>query len=168
MFHLISYKQGCHIVLISKICYYFEILLHVLENIPVSHGQLTLMTSGSFRWPCKINKHCLSVCLADSFHHRQVHRSAGHSLSCFKPRGCWNDDGCWRCLRRFVILPNCVKCDRKQDRIGAFFLCDILYTKHLLRKSYTEGFVWYVNLWDILTLGMSKFPNSHQPCSVGF
>ena len=27
-----------------------------------SHGQLTLMTSGSFRWPCKINKHCLSVC----------------------------------------------------------------------------------------------------------
>jgi len=27
----------------------------------LTHGQLTLMTSGSFRWPCKINKHCLSV-----------------------------------------------------------------------------------------------------------
>jgi len=25
--------------------------------------QLTLMTSGSFRWPCKINKHCLSLSL---------------------------------------------------------------------------------------------------------
>jgi len=25
------------------------------------HGQLTLMTSWSFHWPCKINKHCLSL-----------------------------------------------------------------------------------------------------------
>ena len=27
----------------------------------LTQGQLNLMTSGPFRWPCKINKHCLSV-----------------------------------------------------------------------------------------------------------
>jgi len=31
------------------------------------YGQLTLMTSRSFRWPCKINKHCLSVCLSITY-----------------------------------------------------------------------------------------------------
>ena len=33
-------------------------------SIAAGDGQLTLMTSGSFCWPCKINKHCLSVCHA--------------------------------------------------------------------------------------------------------
>ena len=33
-------------------------------SIWLTHGQLTLMTSGCFRWPCKINKHCLSVWVA--------------------------------------------------------------------------------------------------------
>jgi len=63
MFHLISYKEGCHIVLISKIYPYFEVLLYVLENIPYIPWSADFDDLQVFSLATQ-NKQALSVCLS--------------------------------------------------------------------------------------------------------